>query len=176
MKCHQGPRFKRASCPSFGNGTVLVLTILLFVLAACTTPRLSFPGKLEVALLDIKPEKISFSHQVFRVRLKVFNPGADDFPLAALQATLKVGNLEFSAIHFQKPMILKKNEGTEIDATARTALAGACKELIKFFKNDHKELPYHIRGTIRVDRPWTEDVPFDRSGNIDLPRKLEDSI
>ncbi|MBF0172839.1 MAG: LEA type 2 family protein [Magnetococcales bacterium] len=159
---------------SWRNGVSLMA--LTFLLLACTTPKFSIPGKLEVELVEIEPKKFSLSHQEFRVRLKVNNPNADDIPIAALHAAIVLSGFEFSNVHTSKPFTVKAHDQIEFDVPVRTSLMESCDEVKALFKARQKELVYELRGTIKVDRPFTDDVTFVKSGWIDLKQKLEGSI
>ncbi len=155
-----------------GRGT-LVTTLVALLFSGCVMPKFSFPEKLDVALVSIEPEKLSLAQQVFRVRFRVTNASMEEIPIAALQASIVIEGFDFAHVTTQQPLTVRAKGQTEVDVSVRTTLVDSFPDLNKIFKRRKEPIHYHLSGAIQVDRPLTGNLPFQKSGTIDLGGKLE---
>ncbi|MBF0421797.1 MAG: LEA type 2 family protein [Magnetococcales bacterium] len=150
---------------------IAAVLILASWLSACAIPKVGVQEKLDVELMAIEPEKIALSHQTFQIKLRVSNPNSDPLPISALKASISLEGNYFASVHLQKPMTVKAHGNTEVQVTANTTLLESSQELKKIIKNCSQKLNYHLDGAIRIDRPLIGDIPFKKSGQVDLGQK-----
>lgn len=155
----------------------IVAVIAIVLLSGCTmVPTRGTLRSPDVEILEIEPEKISVSQQVFRIRIKVGNPNNEDLPVAALRGSIVLDGVDFTNIDIQKPFIVVSRGDYRVDVSSKTTLLDATRDIQKLIKNKKTALNYRLFGTVKVDRPFARDLTFQGSGSVDLKQKLEDQL
>lgn len=141
----------------------------LLAIASCAGPGRLFE-KPRVSIAKIHIEKMGFPEQSYRVDVRVANPNSVSLMIEGVEGTLEVDGRTFaqgvSTVATRIPA-----RGEAIVPLALTAKLSDVMTLLKrFLQGGGEELPYMIRGNIRLAESFflPDTIPFSSHGTFSL--------
>lgn len=149
-----------------------VVAALLALLGACALvppPNLRPP---DIAIADLALTDIALDRLVFRVTVDTANPNDLPVPLTDIRMDLTVFGVELARGHVPQRRIELPALGRAAIPVEFTVPTGRLLDLLERIRNrGMDDLDYRLAGSARWgDSPF--DIPFERSGNLDILRRL----
>lgn len=150
---------------SFGAAALLGM-----LLSGCAAfgPRLEAP-KLSIAKVEII--KGDFFEQRFRARMNVQNPNDRELRVRGITYTIELGGEELGRGLSGSSFVVPARGEAEFDMLVTANLAGV---LLKLAERARKaggrpnELPYSLRGEVKLASGVLRTVPFEQKGSVPL--------
>jgi LEA14-like dessication related protein len=142
---------------------------LLFALALVTASCALFHRNLEaptVTLQGITPESLTAAGQVFRTRLRLENPNAEDLRVVAGRVTLSLAGIAAGSGETLERFTLPANGSQEVDLRVSLDLLRVAPQLFKLLALGPGELDYQLSGFVDLDVKALGRLPFKSRGKV----------
>lgn len=146
-----------------------MLACLLLSACSALSPRLVAPT-LEIANVELI--KGDLFEQQLRARVRVQNPNDLELRVRGITYSIELGGEELGRGLSGSSFSVPPRGEAEFDMTITANLAGTLLRLVERAKKTGggmpKELPYLLRGEVRLDKGVVRRVPFERRGSLPL--------
>jgi LEA14-like dessication related protein len=147
----------------------LLATSLLFGGCALTKRNLEPP---RVTLKGVTPERATRDGQVFRCRLLLENPNAEDLRVVGGNVTLELAGESAASAQPMEQFVLPGNGSREVDMRVTMNLLSSLSGVLKLMAAGATELDYTLKGYVDLDVKALGRLPFRSNGKVALDKLL----
>jgi LEA14-like dessication related protein len=122
----------------------------------------------QVTLKGLTPESMTAAGQVFRTRLLLDNPNAEDLRVVGGQVNLAIGGVSAGQAETIGKFTLPANGSREVDLLVSLDLLSALPTLLRQFALGPAELDYQLRGYVDLDVKAIGRLPLKSSGKVSM--------
>lgn len=141
--------------------------IVLLLLAACAGVG-GLTQKPEISLAGLDLLELGLFEQRFLLKLRIENPNDVDLPIKGLAFDVELNGLPFAKGLSDRAVTVPRLGEAVLDVRATSNLGSVLRQLRELQKAGRERVDYRIFGSIAVD--GLGRVPFDRRGDVPLPR------
>lgn len=154
--------------PLIRKRIALLLTMLWLTGCAAIGPRLQAP---ELSIASVEIVKGDLFEQRLRARVRVKNPNDRELRVRGITYTVELGGEELGRGLSGSSFVVPPRGEAEFDMLVTANLAGTLLKLLERARRSGgvpNELPYHLRGEVKLDAGLLRTVPFDQKGTLPL--------
>jgi LEA14-like dessication related protein len=147
----------------FVRFAVVVMTVLL---AGCATLTAPPP---DVSLAGIELREIGLFEQHFRLKLHLTNPGEREFVINGISCEIELNGHAFAHGVADRTVVVPRYGEAVLEIDAISGLTGILQQFDELNRG-RERIDYRIHGHLSTGS--LGNVPFDRRGEVALPRVL----
>jgi LEA14-like dessication related protein len=121
-----------------------------------------------VTLKGLSPESLTAAGQVFRTRLLLDNPNAEDLRVVGGQVNLSIAGVSAGRGETIEKFTLPANGSREVDLLVTLDLLSALPTMLRQLALGPTELDYQLRGYVDLDVKAIGRLPFKSSGKVSM--------
>jgi LEA14-like dessication related protein len=145
--------------------------VLTFALGGCALLHRDLEAP-RVTLKGLTPEQLTSEGQVFRTRLLLENPNAEDLRVVGGQVTLSLAGMAAGRGETIERFTLPANGSQEVDLRVRLDLLGVLPDLLRVLALGPGELDYQLSGFVDLDVKALGRLPFKSRGKVSSEQLL----
>jgi len=111
--------------------------------------------------LEFYPKNLDYDAGKFYYRMDILNPTRNELTVDTFFGGLYVGDEKVGSIEYNKPIVLKKSQRTEVRIPIIPTGLGLGKVIAKIIKGDTKNLTFRVVGVARalgINNPVNEEI------------------
>jgi LEA14-like dessication related protein len=148
----------------------VVATILatICMLAACAGPAMLVDSP-TIRLTRIESGHMSFNRQTFVLGFDISNPNSFPLPVQVLNYNVQIADQQFASGKTDGAFTVPANGDSsfaisvDLDMMQQTSRIGTLLRA-----GSQGQIPYELNGSLTVDIPFTQAIPFSNKGTISL--------
>lgn len=125
-----------------------------------------------VTLKGVTPETATRDGQVFRCRLLLENPNAEDLRVVGGNVTLELAGESAASAQPMEKFVLPGNGSREVDMRVTMNLLSSLSGVLKLVAAGGTELDYTLKGYVDLDVRALGRLPFKSNGKVALDTLL----
>lgn len=148
---------------------VHTLTVLLLaaVLAACSSlGGIADPPK--VSLVNFTLLQAGLLEQRYRLTLRIQNPNAIGIPIKGIDYAIKLVGVDFASGVTPNAFTVPAKGENLVDIDVSTNVLESARQIYTVIKQGPESLDYSVSGSIAVDMPFVNAIPFSKTGQVSL--------
>jgi LEA14-like dessication related protein len=142
----------------------LLLLVMIALLAGCAAVNTRPP---DVSLAGIELRDVSLFEQRFRLKLRLTNPGEREFVINGISCEIELNGHAFARGVADRTVVVPRYGEALLEIEATSGLSGVLAQLNELNRG-RERIDYRIHG--RLATSGLGDIPFDRRGDVALPR------
>jgi LEA14-like dessication related protein len=148
------------------TATSLLLSLGLLSACASTGDLIDVPN---VSLRNVEVTDMDFSRQTFLLGFDVTNPNAFPLPIRTVTYGVELDGYRFASGSTTGNFTVPASGDAEFAISVELDLLKTAPQLLYLVRDSLKrDIPYQLKGQLRLDIPLTDPVRFNSSGEIRL--------
>ncbi|MDY6942104.1 MAG: LEA type 2 family protein [Pseudomonadota bacterium] len=147
-----------------------LIALFALILGGCTGMLNRLVEEPEIRLQEIRILEVGLVSQRYRLVLEIYNPNSVAMPVERISYQVDLAGQSFANGETTEPFTVPARGRALFHTDVRTNLLEFAGQMANLLSNFNGELDYHIQGEVEVDLPFTDTVPFERKGTVQLYR------
>ena len=149
-----------------GTFATLLGTVVIAGCAAGTGISIAEP---DVTLSGVEMSNVSFSGQTFVLSFAVDNPNPFPLPVRSVRYHLQLANQTFASGETQGDFSVPASGNGQFDISVELDILKSAGQLTGMLRSGmRKPVAYELNGSLAVDIPYVQPLPFSASGVITI--------
>ncbi len=145
------------------------LTVLVAVMIAGCAGTGVVVERPEVTLSGVEMRNLSFSGQTFLLSFDVNNPNPFPLPIRSVRYHVQLANQTFASGETQGDFSIPASGNGEFDISVELDILKSAGQLTSVLRSGmSKPVAYELNGSLAVDIPFVNPLPFSTSGVITI--------
>lgn len=138
------------------------------VVASCAAPS-QLIDRPSVELTAIEMSKLGFAGQTFQLSFDVDNPNPFPLPVTSIRYHVQLARQSFASGETPSDFLIPAQGSGEFDISVELDIVKSASQLTSVLRTGIREpLEYELNGSLAVDIPFVQPVPFRTSGVITI--------